>query len=306
MSLPSRREILQAGTAAALAAGLGVHPAPAASAEIPKRAGGPRFKVGNCGYSYRQYLQDKTKPMTYAEFLDASAQMNIDGVELTSYYFPTPVTLADINRLTRHAFLLGLEVCGTAVGNNFCLPSGDERSKQIANVKQWLDYAGDMGARQIRIFAGALPKEPKVDEATGRKWVVECLEECLPKAEENGVILALENHGGVVSDANGILAILNAVKSDWLGMKWDCGNFRTADPYADLARTVNYAVTTHIKTEVATPDGQKKPADLERVISILRDAGYRGYLILEYEAKEEPKVAVPRILADLQRLAQKS
>lgn len=301
MNRPSRREVLQAGTAAALAAGLGAIPK-AEAARLPAPPGGARFKVGSCGYSYRQYLQDKTQPMAYTEFLDACAAMNMDGVELTSYYFPNPLSNAELNRITRHAFRLGLEVAGTAVGNNFCLPPGPERDKQIADVKKWLDYGADMGARQMRIFAGPLPKEPKADDATGRKWVIECLQECLPKAEEKGIILAMENHGGVVADAEGMLAILNAVKSDWFGMKWDCGNFHSSDPYAELERTVAHAVSTHIKTEV-TIAGKKQLTDLDRVVKILRDAGYRGYLLLEYEAKEEPKIAVPRIIADLQRLA---
>lgn len=300
MQLPSRREALRASAAGVMAMGMG---GTASGSEIPSRAGGPRFKVGNCGYSYRKYLQDKNQPMTYADFLEASARMDLDGVELTSYYFPSPVKVADIHRLTRQAFLLGLEVCGTAVGNNFCLPPGEERDRQIAQVRQWIGYAADMGARQIRIFAGGLPREPRVSEDTGRRWVVECLQECLPTAEERGVILALENHGGVVATADGMLAILEAIRSEWLGMKWDCGNFRTVDPYADLARTVPYAVTTHIKTELTAPDGKKRPVDLDRVLGILRNAGYRGYLILEYEAEEEPRVAVPRILADLRRRA---
>jgi sugar phosphate isomerase/epimerase len=237
------------------------------------------------------------------EFLDLCARMNLDGVELTSYYFPEPLTSAFLNKVTRHAFLLGLEVGGSATRSNFCLPMGSERNAQLDHVRQWLDYSADMGSRAIRIFAGDAPKG--VSDEQARKWVVECIEELLPHAEKCGVILAMENHGGVVSDADGTLAITDALRSDWFGLKWDCGNYRTADPYADLQRTVAYAVTTHVKVDIY-PGGKKAVTDLPRVVKMLKDAGYRGYVHLEYEATEEPKTAIPRILAELQKLAVRS
>lgn len=301
MSLSSRRELLRVGAQAALTTALSATGGLNSEAvEPPTRTGGARFKVGCCAYSYRKYLQAKSDPMTLYGFLDACAGMNLDGVELTAYYFPEPLTAAEVHKIARRAFLLGLEVAGTAVGDTFCLPPGPERDKNLAHVKQWIDYAADMGAPALRVFAGALPKG--TDAATGRKWVVECLEASLPFAEQKGVMLAMENHGGVVADAVGTLAILEAVPSDWFGLKWDSCNYQTPDPYADLARVARYAVTTHIKTEVA-PGGKKQPADLPRIFSLLRNVGYRGYLLLEYEAAGEPKSEVPRALATLQHLA---
>ncbi len=294
----TRRELLTAGTAT-LGATMGLT-APANAIEKPSRTGGAHLKVGCCAYSYRQYLQAKTNPMTLFEFLDICAGMNLDGVELTSYYFPDPLNSAFLNQVTKRAFLLGLEIGSSATNSNFCLPAGEARNKEMAHVRQWLDYSAEMGSRAMRIFAGSTPKGTTDDEA--RKWVVECIEELLPHAEKRGVMLALENHGGVVADADGTLAITNALKSEWFGLKFDCGNYRTADPYADLQRIAPYAITTHIKTEIY-PSNKKTAADLPRVLKILKDANYRGYLHLEYEAAEEPKIAIPRILADLQKLA---
>ena len=58
-----------------------------------------------------------------------------------------------------------------------------------------------------------------------------------------------------------------------------------------------YAVTAQIKTKVAG-----KPADLARVVRILNEINYRGWLALEYQDEEEPKIAVPRYLEELRRL----
>jgi sugar phosphate isomerase/epimerase len=98
-----------------------------------------------------------------------------------------------------------------------------------------------------------------------------------------------------------LLSIVKAVKSDWFGVNWDSGNFRSADPYADLAKAAPYAVVAQIKTEIA-PDGNRRDADFGKLIGILRDARYRGFAALEYEAKEDPAVAVPRHLKELRRL----
>ena len=227
MSAHSRRDLFSAGIRTSVAAGAAaVLSTNCGAVEPPTRIAGSRLKIGSCAYSYRQLLQSKTAPMSLFQFLELCAGLNMDGVELTSYYFQEPITLAQIHKVSQRAFLLGLEVAGTAVGNVFCLPVGEARTANIVKVKQWIDYARDMGAPCLRVFAGDPPKG--LEPAIGRKWVVECLEECLPHAEERGVMLALENHHGVVADAEGIIEILSAIKSDWFGMKWDSGNFNTA------------------------------------------------------------------------------
>src|SRR6185436_10828230 len=112
----------------------------------------------------------------------------------------------------------------------------------------------------------------------------------------------LENHGGITAKAEQLLAIVTAVKHDAFGVNLDSGNFHTADPYGDLAKIAPYAVVAQIKTEI-TPTGKKtEEADLKRLVEIVRTAGYRGYVALEYEAKEDAKVAVPRYLAELKKL----
>jgi sugar phosphate isomerase/epimerase len=91
------------------------------------------------------------------------------------------------------------------------------------------------------------------------------------------------------------------VKSPALGVNVDTGNFRTADPYADIAKIAPYGVVCQVKTEVS-PNGKTEPADLKRVVQILKDANFHGYVALEYEAKEDPKAAVPRHVKELRRL----
>ena len=156
-----------------------------------------------------------------------------------------------------------------------------------------------LGAKTMRIFAGNVRKGD--NEADARKRCIEAMERACEYAGKHKLILALENHGGITGEREQMLALVKAVKSDWFGVNLDTGNFRTPDPYADLARLAPYAVVVQLKTEIA-PGGRTQAADLKRLTDILRKAGYQGFVALEYEAREDPKVAVPRHLAELKKL----
>lgn len=264
-----------------------------------KRHGASRMKLSLAAYSFREALAGPKKSMTLDDFVDRAAAWDLDAVEPTSYYFPEPATPEYCRRLRRHAFLLGLGISGTAIRNTFTYPPGPERQKEIAHVKRWIDLAVDLGAPTIRIFAGDLQKG--TTEAQARSWSIEAIQECCEYAGPRGVILALENHGGIVSTVEQLLSIVQEIESEWFGVNWDSGNFRSADPYGDLAKAAPYAVVAQIKTEIS-PSGVPQEANLARIIGILREAGYRGFVALEYEAREDPFVAVPRYLKELQRL----
>jgi sugar phosphate isomerase/epimerase len=297
----SRRSFLKGAAAAVMGA-----PSAPAAMEPVARGGGAHLRLSLAAYSYRKYLTDyrrgqtpATGGMTLDDFVDLCARFGLDGTEPTAYYVPTPVSAAYLRRLRRRAFLHGLTISGTAIGNTFTHPPGPELEKEIAHVKAWTDHAAELGAPVIRIFAGDLPKGTSEEEA--RKRCIEAIQRCCEYAGERGVILALENHGGIVTRADQLLAIVKAVKSDWFGVNWDSGNFRSADPYAELEMTAPYAVTAQIKVGIGSPSG-KREADLPRVVGILKNAGYRGFVALEYEEEEDPTTAVPRHLETLRRL----
>jgi sugar phosphate isomerase/epimerase len=294
----SRREILQLVPAAAAAAATLGAARGAAAVPAVTRSAGPRLRLGLAAYSLRDHLTGKLSPaMTLHDFVEKAAAWDVDAVELTSYYFPEEITPAYVAGLKRHCHLLGLEVSTTPIRNTFTHPAGAAREKEIAHVKRWLAIASDLGSPAIRIFAG--DAQPGQGEAEGRKNCVQSIEACLDEAARQGVYLALENHGGVVATPEGLLEIVEAVRSDWFGVNWDSGNFHGEDPYAELARIAPYAVTAQVKVEMQAKGGPKQAADLRRLTAILKAAGYRGYATLEYEAAEAPLTAIPRLLGEL-------
>jgi sugar phosphate isomerase/epimerase len=273
---------------------------PLSAIEPIARKGPPRFKLGLAAYSFRDQFKDPAQ-MDLLKFLQFCAQHGVDGAELTSYYFPKEPSAEFLLSLKQQAFLSGVAISGTSVGNNFALADGPERDKELAYVKQWIDYASIMGAPHIRVFAGSAKG---ISAEEGRKQVIKGFEEMCAYAGSKGVFLGLENHGGVVATAEGMLDIIKAVKSPWFGVNLDTGNFHSDDPYAELAACAPYAVNVQVKVEMKRGKNPVEPADLTKLVKILRDANYQGFVTLEYEAKGDPFKDVPVWLDRLRQALQ--
>ena len=265
--------------------------APLARAVEPfVRGGTPRFQLSLAAYSFRDQFKDAAV-MDYYKFLDFCAGQGLAGAELTSYYWDKAVSDAELLNVRRHAFLRGIAISGTAVGNNFALPDGPDLDKEKASVKQWIDRAAVLGAPHIRVFAGAAKG---IDEAGARRQVIRTLEELGAYAATKGVWLGVENHGGIVARPEGLLEIVQAVKSPAVGINLDTGNFHGPDPYADLARCAPWAVNVQVKVEIKRAGAAAaEAADLGKIAGLLRAANYQGWVVLEYEARPDPFASVP-------------
>jgi sugar phosphate isomerase/epimerase len=301
----SRRDFLKWS-----AASLAVSPMGGLAVEPFQRKGPPRFRLSLAAYSFRDYFKDSdhrrdvetaaAKRIDLLDFIDYCAEQGCDGAELTSYYFPKETNDTFLIKLRRHCFLRGIEISGTAVGNTFTDPPSAKRDAQLRLVKKWVDNAAALGAPHIRVFAGNPSPGTPQDEA--KKLCIAGLEECGEYAGKHGIFLGIENHGGIVAEADALLDIVRAVKTPWVGINLDSGNFHTADPYGDFARCAPYAVNVQMKAEIQPKGGKTEQADLSRLVKILREANYQGYIALEYESKEEPWKAVPALLQQMKRL----
>lgn len=299
--LASRRAFLKQTTLAATAVLASSIPQSAPAIAPIERPFGPKMKLSLAAYSYRKYLAEEKPPsMTIVGFLEECAKMGLGAAEPTAYYFPAPLTREFLIQFKRKAFLFGLDISGTAIGNRFTCPPGPEREQQLEQLKKWVDHAETMGAPCIRVFAGEIPEG--ADKKTAIQYAIETTQLACDYAGSKGIYLALENHGGIVAEPEDMLEIIQGVQSDWFGVNFDSGNFHTDDPYASLAKIAPYAVNAQIKIEMRPKGGERQPADFERIIDILGEAGYRGYVALEYEGEEEPRDAVPRYITQLAKI----
>lgn len=295
----SRRSFLRNSLATSAGLALG---GSLAAIEPIVRKGPAKMALSLAAYSYRQFLTAKAgqKPaMTLLEFVDLAAGMGLKAVEPTSYYFPE-TTPEYLDKLKAHCDKLGVAVSGSAIGNNFTTGNADKRKEQLALTRAWIERTAHLGGKTLRIFAGSVEKGDTEDKARAR--CIEAIEEACEHAAKHKVYLALENHGGITSTSDQLLTIVKAVKKEWFGVNLDTGNFRTEDPYADMAKLAPYAVTVQIKTEIQRQGKPKEEADLKRIVDILRGVNYQGYVALEYEASEDPKVAIPRHIETLKKL----
>ena len=306
--LTSRRRFIASAAAASLTGSLSRQTiASAVAADPPARNGQPLLKLSLAAYSFNRLFarrgtpeQIRTAEMTLEKFIDYCAAQGLGATELTGYSFPKEVTTEYLLSLRQRTHRLGLAISGTAIGNDFCVAEPETRDKQLAECREWIDYAALMGAPAIRIFAGKVPKGDSEDAAIER--CVDGINQSLDYAATKGVFLALENHGGITATPEQMMKIIAGVKSSpWFGVNFDSGNFRTDDPYRDLEIIAPYAVNAQIKVAMNPNNGSKQPANLTRIVDILKKANYRGYVALEFE-EEHPFEEIPKVLQQLRDL----
>lgn len=300
----SRRQFLSRTAIASLAAATtGFIQSPQSFGIDPfeRSAPGP-MKLSLAAYSFRQALSksaDQPESMSLFDLVDYCRLHNVPGVELTSYYFPESFDQQYLLDLRQHCHVQGISVSGGAIRNDFCVDS-DQLETQLQQVRKWIDAYATLGAPVIRIFAGSPPKGVSREEAIER-----CANACqiaCQYAAEKGVFLALENHHGITDTAESMLQVVKAVDSKWFGVNFDSGNFKVSGkPYDELAMIAPYAINAQVKIEIWQQD-EKVPADLERIVGILRAANYGGWVVLEYEGSEPAQQAIPGHLQDLGKL----
>ena len=294
----TRRAFLRSGAATAAALLVGASRRPAAAIE-PFQRDASKFKYSLAAYSYRDLLTGTSPALTLFDFVDDCARFGLEGTELTSYYFPKEVNDDYLRRLKRHCFQLGLDISGTAVGNDFGHPAGARRDQEIDQLKRWIERAAVLGAPSSACLP-ARAYAPQTETQT-HELIVSGMETCCEYAGAHGVHLALENHGGPTATADGLLALVRDIDSPWFGVNLDTGNFHSEDIYGDLERVAPYALNVQVKVTVSGPDGQPQPTDFARLAGILRRVGYRGYVVLEYEEAGDPRAECARYLDQLRQ-----
>lgn len=253
------------------------------------------FQLGLAAYSLRDYFKFmKGKPQAAAEggkqfdmfqFIDYCRELGLAGAELTSYFFAPDANQDYFRRIKRHAFKNGVTISGTAIGNNFSNGAGDQLIEEMSKAKAWIDNAAEMGALHVRFFAGTA--KDFAQHPDNMKYALDALQRCSDYAEQRGVFIGVENHGNLTADQ--MLQIVDGVESEWFGINLDTGNFNSEDPYADLVRCAPHAVNVQVKVKMKKPDGTKYDADLDRIAKILKEANYRGFVVLEYEEEDALK-----------------
>jgi sugar phosphate isomerase/epimerase len=269
-------------------------------------------KLGISTYSYWHFKDPKTP---IESVIEKSAAIGVNGVDILHKQMDSE-DRGYLQKLKRTAFTNGIDLICLSIHQDFVEESAEERKKNVDHTIRCIELAYQMGIPCIRINSGRWntiklfdelmekrgiePILPGRTEDEGFKWCIDCIEQCLPKAEECGVILALENHWGLTRTPEGLLRILNAIKSPWLGGLMDTGNF-LEDPYPKLEQIAPRVVFVQAKTYYGGGEWYTLDLDYNRIAKMLNKVGYKGYISLEFEGKENADTAVPKSITMLRK-----
>jgi L-ribulose-5-phosphate 3-epimerase len=268
------------------------------------------YKLGLSTYSYWHF---KTPKVPIETVIDEAALLEIEGVDILHRQMDSEDN-GYLQKLKRHAFVNGVDLICLSIHQSFVSPDASERQKNIDHTLHCIELAYKMGIPSVRLNSGRWntiksfdelmakrgvePILPGYTEDDGFKWCIDSIEKCLAKAAECGVMLALENHWGLTSTPEGLLRIRKAIDSPWLGVLMDTGNF-LEDPYTKLEKVAPIANFVQAKTYYGGGEWYTLDLDYKRIINILRQANYKGYIALEFEGKEAAETGVRKSVAML-------
>lgn len=263
-------------------------------------------KKGRLQYSINAYSFNaalRSGDMTFYDMMEFCAELGMDAVDLTSYYFssyPQVPSNSELFALKRKALDLGLNIAWTGVRNNFVTPDVDARALDKELIKNWLEVSSKLGASIMRVFTGKHKHENFTKEEV-KKWLVEEYKICANFGEQHGVIVGLQNHDEFLFTSDEIIDILNRVNSNWFGLILDCGSLPSSNPYEEIEKLAPYANYWFVKEHVKNEDSIKYPADLARIASIISNSNYRGYVSFESLSEGDPKEIIANMFMDFKK-----
>ena len=300
--MTDRRKFLQ--TTVAAATGLSLAP----GAVSKPRTSRPN-PMGVSTYSFWRFNGPKEN-YPIEDCIDQAAAMGFDGIELLHVQMASEEP-GYLQSLKRRAFVNGLDLMGFSTHQGFVSPEVRVRQQNINETIRQIELCYELGIPTMRLNTGrwgtsesftALMDnrgiEPPLEGYTDEEafgWVIGSIERLIPKAEQCGVLLGLENHWGLGRTPEGVLRIVEAIDSPWLKVTLDTGNF-LEDPYDKLEMLAPHTVLMQAKTYYGGGTWYTLDLDYPRIAEIMRRHNYAGYISLEFEGKESEQTAIPKSL----------
>jgi sugar phosphate isomerase/epimerase len=295
----NRRHFIGASALALAARSFGADTPLAHSAPVPG------VKLGISSYSYWHFRPPK---VSIESVIENASALGVPGVDILHRQMDGE-DRTYLQKLKRHAFIHGVDLIALSIHQDFVDPDAEKRRKDIDHTIKCIELAYQMGIPCIRLNSGrwntiasfdklmeARGEEPIIEgytEEDGFKWCIDSIQKCLAKAAECGVILALENHWGLTRNPEGVLRIVDAINSPWLGVLMDTGNF-LEQPYEKLLKMAPKTVFVQAKTYYGGGEWYTLDLDYKRIAKMLADVNYRGYVSIEFEGKEPAATGVPK------------
>ncbi|REK19612.1 MAG: sugar phosphate isomerase/epimerase [Planctomycetota bacterium] len=272
-----RRSFLQHTTAA----GLGLASLAGASARGDEKA--PLFKISLAQWSLHKTLfSGRMNNLDFAKA--AKMEYGIDAVEYVNQFFATKAQdmkyLAEMKSRANDVGVTNVLIMIDGEGQ-IGDPSEAKRLKAVENHYKWVEAAKFLGCHSIRV--NAYSKGSPEEQA---KLVTDGLIRLAEFAKDRDINIIVENHGGLSSNGMWLAGVMKMVDMENVGTLPDFGNFDTYDRYKGVKELMPYAKGVSAKSMNFDEAGDDVRTDFRRMIKIVLDAGYHGYVGIEYEGSE--------------------
>ena len=264
------------------------------------------MKIGLCSWSCHRSLESGR--LDFVKLLKFCAEdLKVGGIDIIADHLPKTDKKSLIG-YKKMATDLQLTIACLSPGNNFGKPKAEERKQEVEAVKKWIDAGYILGAPVLRVFSGW----PSVEDKE-KLWpaMVDCIRECEQYAKEAGIVLAIEPHnaGGFLPTAVDTMRLIKQINSEWVKINLDTGNYHDPDNYKAIKDTIAYAPHIHAKCHHIAEDGKELEFDYDKIFTILKESGYRGFLSLEFEGQDlhqqDELVYIPKAIEMLKKYAHK-
>ena len=268
-------------------------------------------RIGVSSYSFWGFKREDLRSIDVC--LEQAARMGFDGFEILQRQLSS-TDRPELMKIKRRAFLLGLDLMGFSTHQGFLSPEAGKRQSNIDHTIACLEQAYQLGIPTMRVNSGTWGTSASFDELMKNRgeekaidgyteedaynWVIDAYGKLAEEAAKRGVIMGLENHWGLGRTPEGVKRVVDTVNSPWLKVTLDTGNF-LEDPYDRLKALAPDTVLLQAKTYQGGGVWYTLELDYPRIAGILRDAGYTGYVSLEFEGREDPLTAIPKAHATL-------
>lgn len=276
----NRRDFLKRGAAAAAVSPLLLN------TRIDSRSSMPNmllYKISLAEWSLVQLI--RAGELDHLDFPRVAREHDIDGLEYVNQFFMDKATdTAYLQEMKNRADGEGAHSLILMCDNEGQLgdPDPAARMQAVENHHKWVDAAAFLNCHSVRVNAYS---EGTWEEEAG--YAADGLRKLTEYAAERNLNVIVENHGGFSSDAEWLLEVIRQVDHHRFGMLPDFGNFRIAegksyDSYEGVRKLTPYAFGMSAKGTVWDMHGNQSPIDLRRMMQIVLDNGYRGYVGIEY------------------------
>ncbi|MCZ6836922.1 MAG: sugar phosphate isomerase/epimerase [Planctomycetota bacterium] len=256
------------------------------------------FRISIAQWSlHRMHFADELDPLDFPTF--TNEEFGLEGVEYVNIFFKDKATdFVWLDDLKSGAADAGVESLIIMVDREGDLghPSDEVRRIAVENHYQWVDAAKFLGCHSIRVNAKS---EGSYEDQ--QKLAADGLRQLTQYASTKNINVLVENHGGLSSNGQWLSGVMKLVDHPRCGTLPDFGNFcldwdRRDDPdmwydkYQGVEELMPYAKAVSAKSNEFDAEGKETNIDYERMMKIVRDANYRGWVGVEYEGEDPDEV----------------